>query len=349
MKTVRVGIIGTGNISEAHIDGYKRLEGIEIVAACDLDPEKLAKYAEYHGIPNTFTDYHEMLASAGLDAVSVCSWTREHAPASIAALRAGMHVLCEKPLAMTVGEAEEMEQEAQKAGRILSVGLCMRFERKAEALRDLIAAGRLGKIYLAKAVCLRRAGAPVGWFTNREYAGGGPLLDVGVHYVDICRFLMGNPKPVAVSGATFQGMGSRANLKEIDRYIASDPSDIFDVEDSAVALVRFDNGAVLQVEASYNQHIEKDEYNVYLYGDKGGCAYEPTLSIYTDMDDYMMNLTPRFDYGSDDDCFRREIAHFIDCVRGEAQMLAPARDGVELTKILCGVYESARLGREVNI
>jgi len=349
VKKVRVGIIGTGNISEAHVDGYKQLKDVEIAAACDIDREKLTRYANTHGIPNTFTDYNEMLAMADLDAVSVCTWNCAHAPVAIAALRAGKHVLCEKPLAMTVAEAQGMEREALKAGRVLSVGVVMRFERKADALRDLIRAGRLGDIFFAKTLNQRRAGSPVGWFTNKAYAGGGPMIDLGVHIIDICRYLMGNPKPVAVSGATFGGLGLRSNIKGIARYVTSGPSDVFDIEDLAVAMIRFENGSVLQVETSYSQHVGKEDYyNLSLYGTKGGCDYEPRLSVYSEMDDYLMDITPQFSW-SEYDAFRREIAHFVDCVRGEAQSIAPASDGVEIMKILCGVYESAQLGHEITI
>ena len=346
MKNIRVGIVGTGNISESHIAGYRLLKDVEVVAACDIDEAKLAYYAGEYGIPNVFTDYNEMFKMGELDAVSVCTWNCAHAPVAIAALRAGKHVLCEKPLAMTVGQAEEMDREAQKAGRVLSVGFVMRFERKADALKDLIAAGRLGDIYYARTFYQRRAGAPVGWFTSKEHSGGGPMLDLGVHFLDICRYLMGNPKPVAVSGAAFEGMGLRSNLKGIERYYASGPSNVFDVEDLATAMVRFENGAVMQIEASYNQHVDKDDYNLYLFGTKGGCVYEPRLTVYSEMDDYLTDITPQLALG-EDDSFCREVAHFVDCVRGDAKSIAPASDGVDIMKILCGVYESARLGREI--
>ena len=350
MQKIRVGIIGAGNISECHMDGYKQLSDVDVIAACDIDKEKLSSYAITHHISQIYTDYHDMLKLHDLDAVSICTWNCMHAPIAIDALRAGKHVLCEKPLAATVSQAEEMACEASKAGRVLSVGFVMRFEQKARVLKELVAAGRLGHIYYARTSYLRRAGAPIGWFTNRAYSGGGPMMDLGVHFIDICRYLMGNPKPVAVSGATFSGIGLRGNLKGIDRYYASGPPDIFDVEDLATALVRFDNGAVLHVESSYNQHTDKDDYNLHLFGSKGGCVYEPRLTIYTEMDDYLMDITPQISTSeSDSDSFRSEIAHFIDCVRGRAQSIAPACDGVDIMKILCAIYKSAQVGREVAI
>lgn len=346
MEKVRIGIIGSGSISHSHMDGYRQLSNVEVVAACDINEGRVREYAAQYGIPHTFTDYNEMVKMKELDAVSVCTWNCAHAGAAIAALNAGKHVLCEKPLAMTVAEARAMEQAAQKAGRLLAVGFVMRFERKADVLADLIAAGRIGQIYFAKAAYLRRAGSPGGWFADKKRSGGGPLIDLGVHIIDISRYLMGNPKAVSVSGATFDMLGERSNIKGVIRYTASDNSDVCDVEDMAVAFIRFDNGAVLEVETSYSQHIEKDASNIQFFGAKGGFNYEPDLKIYTEMDNYLMDLTPQIDLG-EDDSFRREIAHFVDCVSGKAVSRAPAADGVEIMKILCAVYESARLGREV--
>jgi predicted dehydrogenase len=347
MGIVRIGIVGAGNISEAHLDGYRQLADVEVVAICDIDAEKLAAYAKAHGIPKTFTDYREMLKLPELDAISVCVWNCEHAAVTIAALRAGKHVLCEKPLAMSVAEAKQMEEEARIANRTLSVGVVMRFDQRTKVVQDMIEADRFGKLYFARATDLRRVGSPLGWFSSKALSGGGPMIDLGVHIIDICRYFMGNPKPVAISAATFEGLGAGKNIKGLSRYYASGPTDVYDVEDLAVALIRFDNGALLEVETSYTLHAEQEEeYTVKLYGTKGSFTYEPRLNIFTTMDDYLVDISPRLT-GYEDDSFRREIAHFVDCVRGDAKSIAPAADGVEMMKILCGVYESAKLGREV--
>ena len=349
----RVGIIGTGNISNAHMDGYQRLDNVKVVAACDINEQRVRDYAAHYGIPHVFTDYNEMLAMKELDAVSVCTWNSAHADASIAALNAGKHVLCEKPLAMTVEEARAMQQAAERAGRLLMVGFCMRFEQKAIVLRDMIGAGALGPIYYAKASYLRRAGNPGGWFADKSRSGGGPLIDLGVHIIDFCRYMMGKPQAVTVSGATFDKLGDRSNLKYVRGYAASDKTlEKSDVEDMASAFIRFSNGAVLEVETSFSHHIERidNEYvTIELYGTKGGISYEPQLKIFSEMNDYLVNITPQIAQEDGEDYFRREIAHFIDCITGKAQCINPAEDGVEIMKILCAVYESARLGREVAL
>ncbi|MDR2505233.1 MAG: Gfo/Idh/MocA family oxidoreductase [Oscillospiraceae bacterium] len=350
MKEVRVGIIGTGAISWAHIDGYKKLKdkGVTVVACCDPDENKAREYAKENEIPNVFTDYNEMLKMDGLDAVSVTTWNSVHNPATLAALRAGKHVLCEKPLALSVEQAEEMKAEADKAGLVLNVGFVMRFEKKVQIYRDFEKAGLLGNIHLAKVKYTRRNGAPIGWFTSKDMAGGGPVFDLGVHVVDISRYLMGNKKPVSVSAAAFKGQGAKQNIKLLERYRASAPFDIYDVEDLAVAFIRFEDGGVISLETSYTQHIEKDEISISFYGDKGGIDYYPQPVVHTDMLDYLADIKPIVEIGEDDG-FPAEIAHFIDCVRGEAASIAPAQDGVDIMRILGAVYESAAAGKEVAL
>jgi predicted dehydrogenase len=350
MKEIHVGIIGTGAISWSHIDGYKRLKdnGVTVVACCDPDEKKAREYAAENDIPNVFTDYNDMLKLDGLDAVSVTTWNNVHNPATLAALAAGKHVLCEKPLALNVEQAQQMQDAAQKAGLVLNVGFVMRFEKKAQMFRDFVDAGLLGEIHLAKVKYTRRNGAPIGWFTSKNMAGGGPVFDLGVHVVDISRYLMGNKKAVAVSAATFKGQGAKKNIKLQERYWASAPYDIYDVEDLAAAFIRFEDGSVITLETSYTQHIGKDETTISFYGDKGGFDYYPNQVVHTDMLDYLVDINPIVQIG-DDDGFPAEIAHFIDCVRGEAKSIAPASDGVDIMRILSAVYESAALGREVQL
>lgn len=349
MEKIRVGIIGTGSISHCHMDGYRQLPHVDVVAACDINKQRVQEYARQYGIPHTYTDYNEMLKMDSLDAVSVCTWNNVHAPASIAALSAGKHVLCEKPLAMTIDEAEKIKKAAEQSGCLLMVGFVMRFEQKARMLGDMINKGHLGDIYFAKASYLRRAGNPGGWFADKARSGGGPLIDLGVHVIDIAHYLMGQPRLTAVSGAVFNKLGSRENLKGVFRYTAADATTVCDVEDMAVAMLRFEGGAIMQIETSYSQHIENDFFSVECYGSKGGFTYEPELKIFTEIDDYLIDLKPRIDTGSDDDSFRRETAHFIECVAGREKCISPVADGVEIMRILCSIYDSASAGREISI
>ena len=347
---IKVGVIGTGGISGVHLGGYSRNPDVEIYALCDINEKNLAKRAEEYKVSRTFTDYREMLALKELDAVSVCTWNSAHAECAIAALRAGKHVLCEKPMALNTAQAQEMEKAAKENGKLLMIGFVRRFGNDCAVLKDFIDSGSFGEIYYAKAQYLRRKGCPGGWFGDKSRSGGGPLIDLGVHVIDLCRYLMGGPQPVSVYGATFNKLGDRRHIKDARGYSSTVVSkdDIFDVEDMATALIRFDNGAVLSVEASFSLNIEKDVGNIELFGTRAGCKLDPELTIFTDMNDYLANVKLAQSTAlSFDGLFDNEINHFVECIETGKPCRNPAQDGVTLMKILDGIYESARTGHEV--
>lgn len=348
MKKIKVGIIGLGSISECHIAGYKALENVELYAVCDINEQRALSCSNKHGIKHVFTDYNDMLKLVELDAVSVCTWNSEHAPAAIASLNAGKHVLCEKPMATNAQEALEMEKAAEKAGKLLMIGFVRRFGNDAKVLRDFIDAGMMGDIYYAKVSYLRRCGYPGGWFGDKKRSGGGPLIDLGVHVIDLVRYLMDKPKAVTASGATFNKLGTRSNIKQQNDYVSADTSEIFDVEDMAVAMIRFDNGALLHVETSFSLNMENDTGGIELFGSKSSAKLDPKLEFYSEMNDYLVNVTPAHDTAlSFNGLFENEIAHFIDCISTGTKCISPAADGVEIMKIIDAVYESARIGKEV--
>ncbi|MGI6538249.1 MAG: Gfo/Idh/MocA family protein [Caldicoprobacterales bacterium] len=349
MKKIKVGIIGTGNISHTHTAGYMALDNVELYAACDINEQRVKDYARKYGYKHVFTDYNEMLKLEELDAVSVCTWNSVHAPASIAALKAGKHVLCEKPMAMNTEEALAMEKAAKEAGKLLMIGFVRRFGNDARILKDFIDSGMMGDIYYAKASYLRRNGCPGGWFGDKSRSGGGPLIDLGVHVIDLVRYMMGKPKPVSVTGATFNKLGDRRNIKSTKEYRASDDSEeIFDVEDLALGMIKFDNGSVLTVETSFSLNIEKNVADIELFGTRSGAKLSPELKFYSEINDYLVDVTPAHDTAlSFTGLFENEIAHFIDCIANGTECISPAEDGVEIMKILDAVYESARTGREV--
>ena len=347
---LKVGVIGTGGISGVHLGGYSRNPNVEIYALCDINEKNLARRAEEYKVSRTFTDYREMLALPELDAVSVCTWNSAHAECAIAALRAGKHVLCEKPMALNTAQAEEMEKAAKESGKLLMIGFVRRFGNDCAVLKDFIDGGSFGDIYYAKAQYLRRKGCPGGWFGDKSRSGGGPLIDLGVHVIDLCRYLMGGPQPVSVYGATFNKLGDRRQIKDARGYSSTVVSqeDIFDVEDMATALIRFDNGAVLSVEASFSLNIEKDVGNIELFGTRAGCKLDPELTIFTDMNQYLANVTLAQSTAlSFDGLFDNEINHFVECIETGRPCRNPAQDGVTLMRILDGIYESARTGHEV--
>ena len=351
-KKIKVGVIGVGSIAEMHIAGYKADPRVELAAFCDINEERLKEKGERHGVTRLYTDVKDMVAKEELDAVSVCTWNAAHAPCTIAALEAGLHVLCEKPMAMNVAEAEAMRDAAKRSGKLLMIGFVRRFGNDCAVVQDFINEGYFGDLYYAKATYLRRNGCPGGWFGDKSRSGGGPLIDLGVHVIDLVRYLMGNPKPVSVYGATFQKLGDRPGIKKGDAYQSSTTEEkpVFDVEDMASVMIRFDNGAVLSIEASFSLNIEKDEGKIELFGTKAGAMLNPELEMYSTVNGYMADVNLCAPTAlSFDGLFENEINHYVDCVLNGTACKSPAEDGVTLMKILDAIYESARTGHEVVI
>lgn len=351
MSKLKIAIIGTGSISALHIEAYKKNPNVELYAFCDINEQRLKDAGNKHGVTQLFTNKDEMLgALPELDAVSVCTWNSAHAECSIAALNAGKHVLCEKPMAMNTQEALAMQEAAKKGGKLLMVGFVRRFGNDCRILQDFINTDYFGELYYAKATYLRRCGCPGGWFGDISHSGGGPLIDLGVHVIDLVRYLMGNPKPVSVYGATFNKLGDRRNIKGRGGYISAGKSenDLFNVEDLAAALIRFDNGAVLSVEASFSLNIKNDTGKIELFGTKAGAKIDPELELYSETNNYMTNVnlaTPS--KLSFDGLFENEINHYVDCITNDVSCISPAADGVTMMTILDAIYESARTGHEV--
>jgi Predicted dehydrogenases and related proteins len=350
-KKLKIGIIGTGGISNAHMVGYNSLENVEVAAACDINEKRVTEFGEKYNVKKLYTDFNEMLKLEELDGVSICTWNNAHAAATIAALNAGKNVLCEKPMAMNAIEAQKMKDAADKSGKLLMIGFVKRFCVETIICKEYIEKGHIGDIYYAKASYLRRCGNPGGWFADMKRSGGGPLIDLGVHVIDQVRYLMGKPKPVSVSAATFDKIGMRYNVKGIDRYKASDYTDYCDVEDMATAFIRFDNGAILAVDASFSLNIKEDSGNLELFGAKAGAKLEPKLEIYSEMENYLVDISPRYHKAENyfDSIFTNEIKHFTDCIANGTECISPAQDGIELMKILDAAYSSAKTGREVEI
>lgn len=348
---VKVGVIGAGSISEMHFESYKKNDEVEIYAVCDLNEERAREKAALYGAEKYFVDYNELLADPEIEAVSICTWNNTHAEISIAALNAGKHVLVEKPLSKTVEEAQAIEKAVAESGKTLQVGFVRRFGTNTQVLKKFIDSGDLGEIYYAKASCLRALGNPGGWFSDKERSGGGPLIDLGVHVIDLCWYLMGKPKVKSVSGNTYNKLGNRSHIENKAFYKAADYNpDKNDVEDLANAIIRFENGASLIIDVSFTLHAKKDSIAVSLYGDKGGAEIEPELALVLEKNNTILNATPQIDALSFDfvNGFQKEINHFIECVKGNSETISPVQDGLEIMKILTGIYESSEKGREIH-
>lgn len=351
MSELKIGLIGAGSISESHLQAYQANPKVQLVAVCDLKEDRAREVAKKYNIPHVYTDYNELLANQDVQAVSICTWNNSHAEISIAALKAGKDVLCEKPLCKTVDEAQQVEQAVRETGKLLQVGYVRRHASNIAVLKKFIDAGDLGDIYYAKASLIRRLGNPGGWFADRERSGGGPLIDIGVHAIDLCWYLMGKPKVKSVSGNTYHKLGNRSNIQNYEFYKAADYDAAHNtVEDMANALIRFENGASLMVDVSFTLHARENSAQINIYGDKGGAEIEPVLSIVTESHDTIINIdpqisTPGFDFQG---AFDREINHFVDSCLGLIDTNSPVEDGVEMIKILNAIYLSAAEGREIH-
>ena len=353
MQKLKIAVIGVGSISSSHINAYKKNPNVELYAFCDINEERLKYQGERFEVTRLYTDEATMLRELPeIDAVSVCTWNSEHAKCTIMALNAGKHVLCEKPMAMNADEAREMIETSKRVGKKLMVGCVRRFGNDAAVARDFVEAGNVGDVYFAKASYLRRNGCPGGWFADKSRSGGGPLIDLGVHVIDLVRYLMGCPKPVSVYGATYDAMGKREHLKDRVDYQSSSKSQFkHDVEDFATALIRFDNGAVLNVEASFNLHIgTKNRNSIEMYGTKGGIALSPEFELYTEINNYLANVTLAKPTAlSFDGLFENEINYYVDSILNDRDLSEIAEDGCTLMKILDAVYLSAKEGIEIVI
>lgn len=345
MSTLRVGIIGTGGIARSvHIPNYQKIDDVKVTACCDVVEKSAKACAEQFSIPHWYTDYNEMLKKEDLDAVSVCTPNFMHKDPTIAALKAGCHVMVEKPIGMNATEGREMVETARKAGKKLAMGLMTRQGGAAQALKRAIDAGDLGQIYFAKSLALRRRGIP-GWgvFGQKDKQGGGPLIDIGVHILDLTLWLMGHPKPVAVSGQCYTKFGNRRGVVGL---MGQWDVDTFTVEDFAVGLVRFDNGATLSIESSFAANIEHDVMDCRLLGTEGGCQLEPA-KIFTERNQTLLDVTPvhlpRLAI------HEQNIRKFVQALRDGTEVPVPGEEGLMVTQIIDAIYESSDKGREVRI
>ena len=344
-KKVRMGFIGGGGISRTHMRYLAEMEDVELLAVADVSQPALEQCREAHGFEHCFTDYRKLLKVDGLDAVSVCTPNSMHHRPTVEALKAGLDVMVEKPMAMNAKEAGEMVRTAEERGRLLVIGFQHRFRSNAQMLKRSIDSGVFGKVLYARCQALRRRGIPNwGVFGRKELQGGGPMIDIGVHIMEVAHYLMGAPKPVSAFGSTYTYLGDRKSS-----VVSSWPDwdhKTYTVEDLAVGMIRFDNGATLTVESTFAAHLEHDVFDFVLMGEKAGGRFDPPM-IFKDEADTMVNLAPGF--LPNDDCFEYKMRHFIDCVRTGKPSQAPGEHGLLVQQMLDGIYKSAETGREVRI
>lgn len=351
MSSLKVGVIGVGNIAKMHLKSYAANPRVEIVAVADVNTVRAGEVAALYGDVSAYGSAAELLADPAVEAVSICTWNNTHVELAAAALKAGKHVLVEKPLSRTLTEVSDLEAVVEASGKVLQVGFVRRHSSNAKLLKKFVDSGDLGEIYYAKASFIRRTGNPGGWFADFERSGGGPLIDIGVHIIDLCWYFMGAPKVASVSANSYSRLGNRANVTNLWRYKGSDYDPTANsVEDMINALIRFENGASLAVDVSYSLHSVRDDLNIAVFGDRGGAELEPELRLVTECHDTILNIHPQvdsltFDF---DQGFQNEIDHFVQVCLGEVEGIAPVSHGVEMMKIIDGIYRSAATRTEIT-
>ncbi|MBD3182356.1 gfo/Idh/MocA family oxidoreductase [Candidatus Poribacteria bacterium] len=334
-KKLKVGVIGAGFAGRSHMEGYSNTENADLIAVCDVGEERAKEAAKKYNIPNVFTDYNEMLKLDELEAVSVCLPNIMHMPASVAALESGKHVLCEKPLATNAEEAQKMVATAEKNGKILAMSLNFRYMSTSLTAKKIIQSGKLGEVYYAKTAMLRNNAIPKGWFHVKEKSGGGPLLDLAAHVLDVTWWLMGKPKPVAASGSTFAKLGVKG--KGMGTWGVGYGDGPVDIEDMAVGLIRFEDGQTLFVEVSWALQSPPTQY-CNIYGTEGGITVFP---------DFVIHKEPKLETEMEPDQDR--ISEFVKNILEGTKPLGPGEDGIEVMKMLDAIYRSAESGKEAVI
>ncbi|HSV72527.1 MAG TPA: Gfo/Idh/MocA family oxidoreductase [Chthonomonadales bacterium] len=347
VKKVGVGIIGAGGIAQnAHMPGYAAIpEQCEIVAVADSNKEVARAAAAKFGVKNVLTDYTKLLEMDEVHAVSVCTPNYLHFEPTVQAFKAGKHVLCEKPVAMNAAEARKMVDAGRKAKKKFMVGYNMRFAPSSQLLKRYIDAGELGEVYYARAQALRRRGIP-GWgvFIDKAKQGGGPLIDIGVHILDLTLWLMGHPKPVLASGVTYAKFGTRS---DVVGFMGQWDYKNFTVEDFASALVRFDNGASIVLEASFVANIAQDVFNSTLCGTQGGATTTP-VTIVKEAHRSLQTFQPEIP-NAQANTHSEEVKHFVECILQDREPLVTGEHGLMVAEIMDAIYKSSEKGCEVQV
>jgi predicted dehydrogenase len=345
MDKLKVGVIGLG-MGSHHVKAFSSHAGVDVVAIADLDKDRLSTLGDEHNIDGRYLSAEEMLASETLDIVAVATPNKFHKPLTIAALEAGAHVICEKPMAMNAAEAREMISAAKAADRRLMINFSFRFTSEAMQLKREVDSGILGEIYYGRTEWLRRKGLPGfgGWFGQKKLSGGGPLIDLGVHRLDLALWLMGYPKPIWVMASTYNSIAAP---------LAKENGHTFDVEDFASAMIKFDNGATLDLTASWASHIkERERMETRLLGTEGGLVqrnrnegYEFEAEIYFDRNGSHFDMQP---HGAAPGA-TGAMGHFCDSIINDTPHIATGEEGLLVMELLDAIYASAKSGEPVRI
>ncbi len=341
-EQTRVGIIGCGWPGAAHAKGYLGAGGFKVVAAADLIPDRRKKIMAEFGASREYSEAKDLIADKEIDAVSICLPNHLHAPIALAALRAGKHVMCEKPPGLSAAEARRMDAASKKNGKVLLYSLQRRFGPHEQAAKAAVAKGYVGDVYHVRAVWTRTRGIPqgTGWFTQKEKSGGGALMDVGFHMLDLGWHLLGQPRPLSAFGAAHSRFGELMNGHP------------YDVDDAAFAMIRFEGGKSLELAASWalNQPPQQNGTACRVHGTGGA------IEVYTPQGAVLYR-----DFNGKGECRENPLKppkvvhhvalarHFRECITGRASASVGGSEGVALMGMVEGIYKSSSAGKSVNL
>ncbi len=346
---LKVGVVGVGGIARTHMPGWRASNHADLVAGSDISEEALQSWGAEHGVEKLSTDPQELFNDPEIDIIDVCTPNNYHAPLSIAALEAGKHVICEKPLAPNPTLIKDMIAARENSGKMLMTAQHFRFSGKSKSLKAELDTGALGDIYHARSWMLRRSGAPTRpGFIMKEHSGGGPCIDIGVHILDLTLWFMGNPRPVAVTGVA---RAELAHQKDMFSNMGGAIPDAFDVEDFAAAFVRFENGATLIIEVSWLLHhdVRGEDMQMWLYGTQGG-SHWPQCEIYQSNNQNRQHYNRSLQNTRDLlEPHAQECVEFAQAIAEGAPSPVPAEQSMQVMAILDGIYRSQEKGGEVEI
>lgn len=333
-KKLKIGLVGVGGTAQVnHIPALMRVEGLELVGLVDRDPEKAQRVAQKFGIPKSGGRIEVLLDIEDLDAIDICTPNYLHAPMAIAALEAGKHVLCERPLARNGEEAAAMAKAARKADRVLMCAVQHRFRPDAQLLRTFVEKGDLGDVFLAKAGWLRQKTEwdADEWRGAKHQSGGGVVLDLGFHMLDLALWVLGQPKVESVTASVHRSRKGK-------------------VEDSATAFFRLETGATMTLELTWGLLMEKDFAYLNLFG-AGGAALLNPFRVHKGMHGTLVNVTPALVTAKNQyrQSMEAQVAHFADALRSGRKPMGTADEILPVMELMDAVYKSAELGREVKV
>ena len=351
MAKLRIGLIGAGSIAKRHLKTFNANPNADVVCICDMNEERVQAMAKEFNVPNYCTDYMDILNDETVDAVVIVTPTFTHAPFVQEALNHGKHVMCEKPPALNVQEAQACADAAAKSGKLLMHAFSLRFSGTSTFLKNYIATGAMGDIYFAEAYRMERCSKLGGWFVNKELSGGGKLIDACIHQLDLALYLMGHPKIKSVKGYTshinahLPGVmkGSKAIYSSADKnsYERS-------VESVASGMVTFENGACLMLKASDVLNIVDEGKGVELCGTKAGIKISgkgELRMVTVDDSGYYLQSSPVLTESVD--TFTQERNHFVDCCVNGTECICKPEQAVEVMRVITAIYESAESGKEI--